>query len=86
MIKGFHSRKKKKSRFCFPFSQNLQGNLQLPKTVASLLGPLCALRRVLECVGILEHEPRKRGNTRNPANCFHSAILFILTKAKLMFL
>lgn len=60
MIKGFHSTKKKKIRFCFPFSQNLQGSLQLPKRMASLLGPLCALRRVLECVGILEHGPRKR--------------------------
>ena len=53
-------KKEKKIRFCFPFSRNLQGSLQLPKRMASLLGPLCALRRVLECVGILEHGPRKR--------------------------
>lgn len=85
--KRFPFYKKKKNQILLPILTESSGKSPASKKNGqSPWTSLCIEESFGMCWNIRTWTKEKRGNTRNPANCFHSAILFILTKAKLMFL
>lgn len=82
MIKGFHPAKKDQIRFPNP-TQSSRKSSASKKYGQSSWTSLCTE----ESVGnIRSWIKEKRGNSRNPANCFHPVILFTYISAKIMFL